>query len=58
MSGLEELQERRDRCASDLKKLKQAVKGMETKVAKMEAQLEIAEEMLAIAKRSNPEPDK
>jgi hypothetical protein len=50
---LKGLREARDKCASDLKKLKQSLKGMEAKVGQTEAKLEMAEEMLAIAVRAD-----
>jgi phage shock protein A len=49
---IKKLREARDKCASDLKKLRQSLKGMESKVAQTEAKLEMADEMLLIAKRA------
>lgn len=53
MNLIEELQKERDECALNLKKLRQAVKGMEAKVLQTEAKLEMAEKMLAIAKKAD-----
>ncbi len=48
------LQSARDKCALDLKKLQQALKGMQAKVLQVEAKMEMAEQMLKIAKESAP----
>jgi multidrug resistance efflux pump len=46
----------RDKCQADLNKMKKSVEGMQAKVLQLEAKLEMADEMLEIAKRKPTRP--
>lgn len=44
------LEAMRDACSADLKRLRQTLKGLETKIAQTEAKLEMADQMVETAK--------
>jgi hypothetical protein len=50
---LKALQAAKDKCVLDLKRLDQTMNGLKTKMEHTRARLEMAEEMLAIAKGSS-----
>jgi hypothetical protein len=47
------LQTARDKCILDLKRLNQTMQGLKSKIEHTEARLEMADEMLAIAKNGS-----
>lgn len=50
------LQAAKDKCVLDLKRLEQTMNGLKTKIEHTKARLEMAEEMLAIAKGGPKKP--